>query len=79
MAQQTNIEQNEMSAIESTSELSAMLKESFSAWLFARHSKGMSPMVCLSCMDKVSHYLIRKRISTVSLWELTNSTLFQGI
>lgn len=79
MAQQANTKPNEMSAIESTSELSVMIKESFSAWLFAGHLKRMSPMVCLSCMDKVSHYLIRKRISPVCLWELTNPALLQVV
>lgn len=48
------------------------------AWLSDGHAKKYSPEVYLSCIDKVSVYLIRRKISLVGLWELTNYDLFKS-
>lgn len=59
--------------------LPAMVKESFSAWLSDGHAKKYPPAVYLSCFDKVSSYLIRRKISSVDLWEHTNFDLFKNV
>lgn len=74
----TNIE-DEMNTIESASSLSAIVKESFSAWISDGHTKKYSSAVYLSCIDKVSEYLIRRKISLVDLWQFTNFDLFKSI
>jgi len=73
------IVEDEMSAIESASSSSDMVKESFSAWLSDGHAKKYPAAVYLSCIDKVSAYLIRKKISLVDLWQLTNFDLFKSV
>lgn len=65
-------------AIESASSSSAMVKESFSTWLSDGHAKKYSPAVYLSCIDQVSVYLIRRKISLVDLWQITNYELFKS-
>ncbi len=78
VAQQSNIG-DEMSPSENTSSSTAMIKDSFSAWLSNGHAKKYSPEVYLSYIDKVSAYLIRRKISTVDLWQLTNYDLFKSV
>lgn len=79
MAQQPNIVENKMRNIESTSSLSDILKKSFFVWLSNGYAKKYPPEVCFSCIDKVSEYLIRRKISSVSLWEIKNFGLFKSV
>jgi len=79
MTQESNIIEGEMNTIESASPSPAMVKETFSAWLYDGHAKKYAPAVYLSCMDKVSAYLIRRKISIDDLWQLTNFNLFKSI
>lgn len=80
MAEPSNISvENEKNAIDSTSSLSAMVKESFSAWLTDGNAKQYSPVTYLTCMDKVSGYLIRRKIVFFDLWQYTNFELFKKI
>ena len=79
MAQQSNIVGDEMHTIESASSPSVMVKRSFFAWLSDGYAKKYPPAVYLSCIDKVSVYLIRRKISSVDLWELTNFDLFKSV
>lgn len=79
MTKQSNIIEGEMNTIESASPSSAMVKETFSAWLSDGNAKKYAPAVYLSCMDKVSAYLIRRKISIDDLWQLTNFNLFKSI
>lgn len=80
MAEPSNISvENEKNAIDSTSSSSGMVKESFSAWLTDGNAKKYSPAVYLTCMDKISSYLIRRKISFFDLWQYTNFELFKKI
>jgi hypothetical protein len=74
----TNVE-NEKNAIGSTSSSSAMVKESFSAWLSDGNTRKYSPAIYLTCMDKVSGYLIGRKIACFDLWQYTNFELFKKI
>ncbi|MEN6384668.1 MAG: HTH domain-containing protein [Phycisphaerales bacterium] len=79
MAQRHNIVEDKVHTIESTSSLSAMVKDSFFVWLSDGRAKKYHPTVYLSCIDKVSEYLIRRKISSINLWEITNFGLFKSI
>lgn len=77
MAQQTNIVKGEMNTIISISPEPDVVKKIFSAWLSDGNGKKYAPAVYLSCIDKVSAYLIRRKMSTDNLWQLTNYDLFK--
>jgi len=79
MAQQSKSDEYNMCTIESASSLSDMVRESFFVWLSDGHAKKYSPATYLSCIDKVSVYLIRRKISLLNLWELTNFDLFKSV
>lgn len=51
----------DMNTIESASSSPDIVKESFSAWLYDGHAKKYSPEVYMSCIDKVSAYLIPQK------------------
>lgn len=69
----------DMNIIESASSSLDIVKESFSAWLSDGHAKKYSPEVYMSCIDKVSAYLIRRKMSIDDLWQFTNFNLFKSI
>lgn len=78
LVQQANIiTKGEMSSIEAPS--SIMVKEAFYHWLSDGHAKKYLPSVYLSCIDKVSAYLMRRKISSIDLWQITNFELFKSI
>ena len=79
MAQQSNIVENKKRIIESASSLSVKVRESFFVWLSDGHTKKYPPVTYLECIDKVSVYLTRRKISSVDLWELTNFGLFKSV
>jgi len=79
MAQQSNIVDDEMNTKESATSSSAIVKESFSAWLADGHATKYSPWVYLTCIDMVSDYLINRKITSVGLWHFTNFNQFKSI
>lgn len=79
MAQQSNIAKGEMNTNISISPEPAVVKEVFSAWLSDGNAKKYAPAVYLACIDKVSAYLIRRKIYTDNLWQLTNYDLFKFV
>ena len=70
---------NKINTIENISPSPAMVKELFFAWLSDGHAKKYPPSVYLSCMDKVSAYLINRKIISVDLWQHTNLELFKSV
>jgi hypothetical protein len=58
---------------------SVSTREYFSEWLKNGNAKKYSSEVILSCMDKISDYAIRKKISIESLWEYQNFNAFKPI
>ncbi len=79
MMQQSSSVENKMCNIESASSLSSKIKESFFVWLSDGYAKKYPPALCFACIDKVSEYLIRRKISSVSLWETTNFGMFKSV
>ena len=64
---------------EQASFASVSMREGFSEWLKNGNTKEYSTEVILSCMDRVSNYAIRKKISMGSLWEYQNFKTFKSI
>ena len=58
---------------------SASMREGFSEWLKNGNAKEYSTEVILSCMDRISDYAVRKKVSMVSLWEYQNFNTFKLI
>lgn len=79
MAQRFDIVEDKMRTIESASSLSVVVKESFLEWLSDGNAKRFPPNAYLACIDKVSAYLIRRKISMLNLWEITNFGLFKSV
>ena len=79
MAQQSDIVEDKMRTFESASSLSVMVKESFFEWLSDGNAKKYPPNVYLACIDKVSVYLILRKLSTLDLWGITNFGLFKSV
>lgn len=74
----TNVEA-EMNTIERISPTPTMVKETFSVWLSDGHAKKYSPVVYLFCINTVSSYLIKRKISLIDLWQMTNYSQFKDV
>ena len=79
MARQAGVIEDEIRTVSNNSLLSMPIKEVFLAWLVSGHAKHHPPDAYISCIDKVSVYLIRRKISSANLWELTNVGLFKSV
>lgn len=55
------------------------MRDEFKYWLANGNARKYSPEIILSCMDKISEYAVRRKMSTVSLWEYTNHSAFNQI
>lgn len=55
------------------------LRDAFFEWLSAGNTKKYSPVMCISCFDKVSEYAVQKKICSFSLWSVTQHSVFQPI
>ena len=59
--------------------VSVSMREEFQKWLLKSNSRKYSPEVLLTCIDRISEYAIRKKISLRSLWEYTNHDAFKPV
>ncbi|AQU05374.1 hypothetical protein B1778_01150 [Dehalococcoides mccartyi] len=55
------------------------MREAFENWLTDGNAKKYSPDVVLSCLDRISEYSIRKKISSISIWRYTQFSVFQSM
>ncbi|MDP3043829.1 MAG: hypothetical protein Q8N93_00245, partial [Bacillota bacterium] len=51
-------------------------RDAFLEWLSVGNATKYSPSVCVACLDKISEYALRKKISLVSVWEITQHSVF---
>jgi hypothetical protein len=79
MVEVDNINKNISLVFEEVSLESLFLRDAFFKWLSAGNIKKFSPIVCMSCLDKVSEYAIQKKICCFSLWSITKHRVFQPI
>lgn len=54
-------------------------RDTFLEWLSVGNAKKYSPSVCVACLDKISDYALRKKISFVSVWDITQYSVFQPV
>ena len=64
---------------EQASFASVSMREGFSEWLKNGNARKYSAEVILSCMDRISDYAVRKKISMGSLWEYQDFNTFKPI
>ena len=55
------------------------LREAYIEWLNLGNAKKFSPEVIVSCMDRISEYAVRKKLSTFNIWEYTNFNTFSPV
>ncbi len=60
-----------------TSLESVSMREVFNKWLVDGNTKKYSVEIILSCIDKISDYVIRKKISSASIWEYMQFDAFK--
>lgn len=66
-------------AVDDPFPLISSTRKVFSVWLNGFNSKEYQPEVILSCIDQASNYAIRKKISRVSIWQITKRELFRQV
>lgn len=54
-------------------------RDAFLEWLSIGNAKKYSPSVCVTCLDKISEYALHKKISLVSVWDITQHSVFQPV
>lgn len=54
-------------------------RDAFLEWLSVGNAKKYPPSVCVACLDKISEYALRKKISLVSVWDITQHSVFQPV
>ena len=62
-----------------TSLASVLMRKSFLEWLVNGKAKKYSVEVILSCLDKISDYSIKKKISIISFWEYKQINAFRAV
>lgn len=61
------------------SDTSAMVKLAFRSWIYEGRSKQHDPDSIIASFDKASEQLLHRRLSYMSLWEITNPSIFSNI
>ncbi|MCO5388575.1 MAG: hypothetical protein NHB14_25470 [Desulfosporosinus sp.] len=54
-------------------------RDAFLEWLSVGNAKTYSPSVCVACLDNVSEYALHKKINLVSVWDITQYSVFQPV
>jgi len=57
----------------------ADMRVEFQTWLSAGNAKKYTPEIMLSCMDRISEYALRKKISSFSIWEYIHTSAFNPL
>jgi hypothetical protein len=61
------------------SNTSAMVKSAFRIWISEGYSKQRDPNSVIDSLDKASEKLLYRRLSYISLWEISNPGVFSNI
>jgi len=54
------------------------MRDEFQKWLENGNAKKFSPQVAIECLDKISEYVISKKIS-YSIWEISKSSVYKPV
>ena len=60
------------------SSMSVSMRESFISWLSIGNAKEYSLQATIACLDRISEYVISKKISC-SIWEISKPSVFQPV
>lgn len=55
------------------------MRDEFKNWLDSGNTKKYSTEIILSCIDKISEYALRMKISTISLWKYTDHSAYNKV
>ena len=69
---------NALLITEQASSTPASMKEVFRTWVSDGNAKKLSPQVAVACLDRISEYVINKKISC-SIWDITKPSLFKPV
>lgn len=58
---------------------SLSFRDVFLEWLLDGNAKKYSPTVCVSCLDKISEYAVRKKICSSNIWDISQHRFFQPV
>jgi hypothetical protein len=58
---------------------SSSLREAFLDWLSEGHSQNLDLDVLVNSFDSISEYILRKKISKVNLWSVSQHSVFQSL
>lgn len=56
----------------------ASMRDSFTAWLYVSNAKRYHPQAAISCLDRISEYVVSKKISC-NIWEISKPSVFQPV
>jgi len=79
MKKKSDITKEKISITENANPPSDMIKEAFFQWLSDGHAQKYPASEYLSCIDKVSVYLTRRKITPMNLWKYTKYEVFKSI
>jgi hypothetical protein len=54
------------------------MRNEFQKWLVDGNAKKISPQVAIDCLDRISEYIIRKKIAC-SIWEISNINVYKPV
>lgn len=66
-------------SMEAASDTSAIVKSTFREWISEGRSKQLDPDSVIASFDKASEQLLRRKLSFMPLWEITNHSVFTNI
>lgn len=78
MATINNLDSSVFPVEEQASSTPASMKDAFAEWLSDGNAKKFHPQSAIACLDKISEYVISKKISC-SIWEISQPSVFQPL
>ena len=78
MATINNPDSSALPVAEPASAIPASTRDTFVAWLSDGNVKKIHPQFAVACLDKISEYVISKKISC-SIWEISKPSVFQPV
>lgn len=79
MASTVDSKNNTMPVTEKVSLTPVQIKAAFLRWLSDGNSKKYSPEVAVACLDRISEYIVSKRISQCGLWEISKASIYTHV
>jgi hypothetical protein len=78
MAAADNLNNSKPLVAERVSSTPASMRDAFIAWLSDDNTKKFTPQVTVACLDRISEYVISKKISC-SIWDISKPSAFMPV